>query len=180
MTMGAPDTPPSVQLFCGIITSDIQLMEAIRARLADAFGPEDFQSVVFEFDHTKFYEKEMGGGLKKLFVAYEKLIPPEDIVDIKHKTNALESEYESEGGARTVNLDPGYVSLISVVLATTKPAGHRVYMGRGIHGEATMGFAAKTFHPFERTYPDYRKEEYIEFFNTLRKRYVKKLRLNIE
>lgn len=178
--MSVPGNPPPVQLFCGIIFSDPELMETIKIRLADLFGPADFQSAVFEFDHTRFYEKEMGAALKKIFVAYEKLIPPEDIVEAKRETNALELEYASADGARRVNIDPGYVSLISVVLATTKPAGHRVYLGRGIHGEAALGFAAKSFHPFERTYPDYRKDDYIEIFNELRKRYVKKLRLNIE
>jgi hypothetical protein len=155
-------------------------METVKARLAAIFGAMDFESEIFEFDHTHFYEKEMGAALKKIFVAYGKLIPPEDIAEVKHKTNALEAEYAAAGGARTVNLDPGYVSLISVVLPTTKPAGHRVYLGRGIHGEAALGFAAKTFHPFEWTYPDYRKPEYISIFNELRKRYVKKLRLNAE
>jgi hypothetical protein len=70
---------------------------------------------------------------------------------------------------RTLNLDPGYLSLAKVVLASTKDYSHRLYLGRGIYGEVTLFFKDKSYNPYPWTYPDYRTPEYINFFNQMRK-----------
>jgi hypothetical protein len=69
---------------------------------------------------------------------------------------------------RQINIDPGYLSLDKVVLATHKDYSHRLYLGKGIYGEVTLFFKDKTFNPFPWTYPDYRTHEYINFFNDAR------------
>ena len=175
--MGAPRTPPPVQFFCGVIFSDIVEPENVRIALGQRFGAIDGHSGIFEFNLTNYYEKEMGAGLKKIFFAFEELKPPEFLVECKLATNELEHSGEwARGDGRVVNLDPGYVAELQMVLATTKDSGHRVYLGGGIHAEATLAYINKSFRPWQWTYPDYRTDAYIEYFNGLRKEYIKKLR----
>jgi hypothetical protein len=72
-------------------------------------------------------------------------------------------------------LDPGYVTLAKMVLATTKDFAHRLYLGDGIYAESTLRFRKKQFEPWEWTYPDYRTDEYREFFGRVRECYKDKL-----
>ncbi len=94
--------------------------------------------------------------------------------EIKVKTNALEQEI-SGAGQRIVNIDPGYLNLSKVVLATTKDYSHRLYLGQGIFGDLHLVFINKTFQTQPWTYPDYKQPSVIEFFLKLRGAYRKKL-----
>jgi hypothetical protein len=174
--MGIPLSPEPVQLVCGVIYApDAFLTKAIR-ELVDRFGSVDYESDVLEFDKTDFYAREMGVVLLKKFYAFEKLIEPEDIVDVKLSTNRIEDLFiASDGQHRTINLDPGYVGLSKFVLATTKDSGHRIYIRDGIYAESTLRYVRGTFEPFEWTYPDYRTREYIDFLNKVRTVYHKRL-----
>jgi hypothetical protein len=87
-------------------------------------------------------------------------------------------ERELAAGAplpRPVNLDPGLVRLDSVVLASTKPAAHRLRIGPGIHAEVTLVYERGAFRPLPWTYPDFRTAGYAEYFELLRDR-LKELR----
>ena len=90
-------------------------------------------------------------------------------------TNNLEQEFTSQG-KRQINLDPGYIDLSKLVLATTKNHQHRLYLGQGIFAEVTLRFVRKSFRPWEWTYPDYRTDHYIRFFNQVRQTYLEQLR----
>ncbi|MBI5756814.1 MAG: DUF4416 family protein [Nitrospirae bacterium] len=76
--------------------------------------------------------------------------------------------FSGENLLRPVNIDPGYITLAKVVLASTKDYSHRVYIGKGIYAEVTLSYENKTFRPFSYTYPDYRSDEYIALFNMAR------------
>ncbi|MDQ7780666.1 MAG: DUF4416 family protein [Planctomycetota bacterium] len=69
---------------------------------------------------------------------------------------------------RRINLDPGYVTQAKVVLATAKDFSHRIYLRDGIYAEVTLKYGKGTFHPWPWTFPDYRQESYISFFNAMR------------
>jgi hypothetical protein len=75
-------------------------------------------------------------------------------------------------GRRRVNIDPGYVADMKLVLATTKDAAQRVHLGRGIYAEATLHFVSGCFQAQPHTYPDYAADEAIAFFNEVRARYM--------
>lgn len=53
-------------------------------------------------------------------------------------TQAIENKFRDPlSGGRRVNLDPGYIDLLKVVLASTKNANQRNYLNSGIYAEAT-------------------------------------------
>ncbi len=176
--MGKIRPPKKVKLFCGMISSDESLFNTVIEELSVKFGPVDCKSSVMPFTQTDYYKKEMGEKLKKFFVSFTELIDSIFLVDVKIFTQEIEEKY-SLNGKRRINLDPGYLSEAKMVLATTKDHQHRIYMGKGIYGEVTLKFQNKTYEPWEWTYNDYKKEEYIEYFielrNILRKQLGRKI-----
>lgn len=54
------------------------------------------------------------------------------------QTQAIENKFPDalSGGCR-VNLDPGYIDLLKVILASTQNANQRIYLNSGIYAEAT-------------------------------------------
>jgi hypothetical protein len=75
-----------------------------------------------------------------------------------------------------VNVDPGYVDRMKLVLATTKDASHRVYIGSGVHGDVELVYQCGTYAPLEWTYPDYREPATLDFFAKVRRDYLAELR----
>ncbi len=82
-------------------------------------------------------------------------------------TNDYFDKY-SRNGKRQINIDPGYVSLGKLVLATTKDQQHRIYLKKGIYAEITLRFVDKRFVPWDWTYRDYKSKQYMEVFNKIR------------
>ena len=173
--MSKPREPDPVKLFVSVIAADRGLMAETIGRLAGQFGKPDFVSEVLSFDYTDYYAAEMGGALVRRFATFERLIRPEELPAVKLHTNALEEEFR-EGGARRVNIDPGYVAKQHFILATGKGFSHRPYIGGGIYADLTLEFRKETFRPLEWTYPDYRAERTVGMLNALRKRYGMQLK----
>jgi hypothetical protein len=113
--------------------------------------------------------------LKKVFYSFKKLIRREEIVAIKLYTNKLETRL-SPKGLRSINIDPGYLTLSNVFLATCKEYFHRTYLSRGVFLENEYHYIAKKFQPWDWTYPDYRKPEYLYFFHEIRRIYYIQIR----
>jgi len=173
--LSKPREPDPVKLFVSVIAADRGRMAEVIGELAGLFGQPDFVSEVLPFEYTDYYAAEMGTGLVRRFVTFERLIGPEELPAVKLCTNALE-ERLAEGGARRVNIDPGYVARQHFILATGKGYSHRPYIGRGIYADLTLEYRRETYRPFEWTYPDYRAPETLEMLNGLRKRYVIQLK----
>lgn len=169
--MGVPTKPNPVKLFIGAISKESAYFEKTCATLSKKLGPLDFKSAILDFNQTNYYEKEMGSGLKRQFFSFKRLIAPEKLVPIKLYTNSLEKKLSFKNNKRIINLDPGYISLSKLVLATTKSFAHRIYMGCGIYEEITLVFQNGGFKPTIFTYPDYQTSAYIEIFNHLRQNY---------
>lgn len=135
----------------------------------------ELKSEIYEFSKfTSYYELEMGDKLKKCFFACRELIVPETLPSIKVNTNALEEKYELDK-RRRINIDPGYITQAKLVLATTKNYSHRIYIGRGIFGDVHMHFSDKSYRSQPWTYPDYKDEKNVTFFNDVRQRYLEQL-----
>ena len=173
--MGTAREPQPVRLVVSLLTGELGLLARTRESLSAAFGPIDFGSELLPFDHTDYYAPEFGPGLQRQIVTFERLIPPTMLPAIKRQTNDLEWS-TAESDRRRINIDPGYLSLNKLVLATTKDHAHRLYLGHGIYGEVTLSYQRGHFRPWPWTYPDYGSERYCLLFEHLRLRYRLQLR----
>jgi len=167
--------PLPVKVIASLLTGDPSLLDPLREALAAAWGPIDFASDLLPFDHTDYYAAEFGPALQRQVVTFEALLPPGHLPVVKCGTNELEAVYAVEG-RRRVNVDPGYVSLAKLVLASTKNHAHRLYLGQGVYGEVTLTYQQGRFRPWPWTYPDYASERYCALFDAVRGRYKAQLR----
>jgi len=174
--MGRAKEPKPAKLFMSLIASEDEVFQQGIQDLSLVYGKTDFISERFLFDFTGYYTKEMGGDLFRHFITFERLIPIPLLPEIKKATNGLEEKYATSEGNRRINIDPGYLCLEHVILATTKGYTHRPYLREGIYADLTLIFREKSFQPMEWTYPDYRRNEIIELFNQFRKKYIKDLK----
>lgn len=165
--MGIPKEPEKSILFTGLLYTNESILKDCLNKLSTRFGELLFESSDEKWDHSEYYREEMGWPIYRKFCAFNRLINPEEIVEIKLWTNAVEHEY-SEGGNRKINIDPGYLTLSKVVLVTTKNYAHRIYLGKGIYGEVTLFYRKGGFNSHEFTYPDYQTKLAMDFFNKLR------------
>ncbi len=162
-----------VKLVAGMLASCRDFFDEAAEALASEYGPVDYRSIVMPFEYTRHYENEMGRGLIRQFISFERLIYPDILSCVKLKTMELENQLSSSPGRRKVNIDPGYVEGAKLVLATTKNYDHRICLKNGIYGEVTLHYRGDSFMPWEWTYPDYRTKEYIDIFNYIRTIYLR-------
>ena len=171
--MGTCQLFKPVKLFSGIIYKDTEICERVIHRLSDSFSEIDLQSERIPFDSTCYYHREMGAPLFRKFVSFSRLISPQRLAEIKVLTNRLENEFSLDN-QRSVNIDPGYLSEANVIIATTKNYYHRVPLSDGIYAHLEYVIKKKKIVPLEWTYPDFRKDAYIQFFEHLRILYRKR------
>jgi hypothetical protein len=174
--MGAVHRPPPAKLFCALLLAPTVSLLDVERHLQQYFGAIILRSPPVPFSQTAYYNREMGEGLTRLYVAFEPLISIIDLAAVKHTTNRLEGKWALTSGQRRANLDPGYLDLAKVVLASTKDHAHRLYLGAGIFAEVTLRYRQKRFQPWEWTYPDYRLPTTLAYFNRLRELYKAQLR----
>src|SRR4030042_6142277 len=80
------------KLIIGIISSQDDIFAGTEEAVAAIYGRIDLKSVAFPFDQTDYYDKQMGKGLRRLFLSCLRLVPPESLSDVKVRTNALDEE----------------------------------------------------------------------------------------
>ena len=172
--MAEPRAAKSVKLIVGLLGGDEDLLRRARQLLVKRLGPVDLESDTWPFDQTDYYEAEMGPKLKRRFLSFERRIRPDMLAEIKCNTNRLEAQIAEDclvqGIPRPVNLDPGYLDLGKLVLATTKDRSHRIYIGQRIFAEVTLHFTEGQWQTWPWSYPDYHRPEYHAFFMQVRER----------
>jgi hypothetical protein len=152
--------PQKVLAMTGLIfVHNIRVDDVLNALKKD-FGEVLLKSEVLPFIHTTYYNKEMGDDLLRQWCAFDNLVVPDVLADMKHRTN--------ENGGRKVNIDPGFITLSNLILASTKDFSHRIYIGKGIYAEVTFIYKNKAFVPLEWTYPDHQEPKALEFFQKAR------------
>ncbi len=169
--MGVVREPLQVKPVCALTFPSGMDLSRVLSDLEERFGRIEDRSPVFDFSFTEYYRDEMGAGLKKTYVSFEKTVSPDALAGMKISTNELELAW-SACGKRRVNLDPGYVTGGKLVLASTKDFSHRIYMGGGIFGDVQLRYVHGRFHASEWTYPDYQTPLAGEFFDGVRKKLV--------
>ena len=167
-----------VKLICGLIAAAGVVSDRTEERLIATFGPVDGRSARFAFDLTDYYEAEMGGGLFRGFLSFERLIDPSEMSGIKHVTNGLEKVLQDEAGksGRIVNIDPGYLTSAALIFATTKDFSHRVPLSQGIYAHLELLFQKNAIQSLSWTYPDFRDDRYTSFFLGVRRVYLRQLK----
>ncbi len=172
--MAEPLIPKKVKLFIGIIFNSEEILAAAEKQLLKKYGEIDYRTTNIPFNHTAYYD-DIGGPLYRVFFSFKKVIHREKLSDIKLFTNKLEKNVSGKKNARKINIDPGYMTLSNVFLASCKDYFHRAYIGKGVYIENEYRYMAKEFKFWDWTYPDYKKYEYLEFFYTVRGIYRKQL-----
>ena len=151
-SMSVPKKPETANLVISFMYKDYDIYEKALKILKKEFGEIKKSSQVFDFDFTNFYEKEFGKDLKKAYFIFGK-IEKEHLPDIKHLCFELEMKF-SVGGNRFVNIDPGYLTKNSFVLASFKERAHRIYLSKGVYADLQLVKENKEWKSFKWTFPD--------------------------
>lgn len=161
-----------VALICAVTADAEDTLVRAEECLAFRFGPIQLRSGSYSFDeYTTYYRKEMGSGLLKRLICFRDRVDPARLPAFKLRTMELEREMarrREEKWMRRANIDPGLVSVESLVLATTKYCGHRVCIASGLYAEVTLLYQKGRYSPLPWTYPDYRSEEVQRFLLKVR------------
>ncbi len=173
--MGIPGSLKPVRYFASIIYQTLGNIQQVEDDLVAQLGPILVKTDSEPFSQTTYYEKEMGNDLLRRFILFKSLRKREDLPSVKLMTNELEKN-TSVNGRRTFNIDPGYLALEQVILATTKGYTHRIYIDKGIFADLTLIYTNGTYGSLPWTYPDYGSHGIISMLNCWRENYKKDLR----
>jgi hypothetical protein len=176
--MPSPAEPTPAKYFAGLLSSDVGLLDRVETDLFDCFGPVENRSATTPWTESRFYEREMGDNLVRRFISFAPLRSPERLAEFKVHTREVEDRYRRSEPARgrQINIDPGYLDRFKVVLASTKNAGQRIYLGAGIFGEATLMYYDGAWHGLPYTYRDYLWPQAHRFLSAVRETYLLQLR----
>ena len=169
--MGDPTSVKPVLFLLAAFSQQQDALDWTANWIEATYGPIARTSDRFSFGETDYYEATMGNGLLKQFFALESLIDPARLPELKHASNAAEDAYRAAVPAnapRPLNIDPGYLTLSKLVLASTKNHAHRIYLSDGIYAEITLRYQGRAWQPWPWTYPDYRRPDFLRFFDECR------------
>ncbi len=169
--MGAQRAFPLTRLVIGVLSTSEDSYPELFSLLEKQFGPILEMSEPVTFTFTDYYNKEMGGTPQRFFLVFERLYDPSLLAEAKLFTNKIEEKYTREGG-RTINLDPGLLSMINLILATTKNRPHRIPLKEGIFAEVTLLYEKGGFLALPWTYADYGSRAYRLLFKRYRSDYI--------
>jgi len=161
-------SPPQVKLFIAVLVSPAVEQDGIVSMLAEVFGSADYIGSRHPFDVTTYYDDEMGTGLQRFLVGFRGPHLADILAPGKRACIELEKGLAVES-KRTVNLDLGYLDHHKVVLASTKGAGQKIYVGDGIYADLIARYKGGAYQPFEWSFPDFRDGRYSDELSSLRK-----------
>jgi hypothetical protein len=173
--MSHPKNPLPAYFFASIIYQRYDRLEEAINLLSRKEWNVSKKTEEMDFHHTDYYCEEMGKPLKRIFIFFEPLSEREKIVVLKHFSYSIEKQL-SQDGKRSVNIDPGYLTLENIVLSTFKNYSHRIYLGEGVFAEITLMYRERSYEPLPWTYPDYRSDEIIKIFNREREEYKRRIK----
>ncbi|MFQ5900696.1 MAG: DUF4416 family protein [Thermodesulfobacteriota bacterium] len=172
--MSEPRDSLPVKLILSMITSEDGLIEEALERAEDMWGEVDFLSEKLPFNHTDYYEKEMGRNLFRRIGSFKKLISLESLPAVKHLSKELEDRYLLNH-KRRINIDPGYIAREKMVMTTFKNFSHRIYLKDKVYADLTLIYRDKGFRSLEWTFPDYAVKGMRKLLKDIRESYVSQL-----
>jgi hypothetical protein len=151
--------PAPALLFSAILSLNQEFYAQARSRLKSHFGEIIEEVEPQPWTQTDYYASEMGPNLIKGFLAFSPPFFENHLVDCKRFARSIEwSIAASVDGEfkRTVNIDPGCITLSKVILSTSKNFSHRIYLGSGVFAEVTLIYHPGKWEVQPWTYPDYK------------------------
>jgi hypothetical protein len=158
----------------GLIASSHTALENAVGAITAKWGNIDGKTDVVPFTFSKYYNQEMGEGLVRQWLSLEQLILPDALAQIKLDANSFEDAL-LKNNKRTANIDPGYLGLSKLILASTKDFSHRIYVGNQVYEETTLIYRANKFWALPWSYADYQSEMAISFLTAARNRLLEQL-----
>ncbi len=166
--------PEYAVIFIASLFSCLEIFEAAIPKLHDLFGRAYYQSPLLPWNYSSYYDAELGTPLLRNFIFFEPIVGTESLVGAKLSAVEIEKSFIVDG-KRGINLDPGYMSLAKVVLASRKNYSHRIYLGKGVFCELELFYQGGRFNPLPYTYYDYRNDMFLRFFTDARSFLKKRL-----
>ena len=165
--MSSPQSIKKAKLIIAIIYPENNKPTELMMELKGLYG-EFTPSEVIDFNYTKFYEKEFGKNLKKIYLAFEKEFDIEKLPKIKLQCYDFEKRY-LKNDKRFYNIDPGYITKNSFVLASFKERAHRIYLKDNVYADLQLVYENKHWKSFNWTFPDVKEKIIQEFLKQIRK-----------
>lgn len=169
--MGLSKNHPLCVQFIAAFSKHVAALDWLWDRVSTKWGPVWVVSEPFEFRESEYYRSSMGDGLKKQFAILSHWYDPALLASHKLESNEWELEFaqmqlcEEE---RPLNIDPGYMTMTKIVLASTKNREHRIYLRDGIYAEVTLAYRGQQWQGMPWTYPDYLRDDFRTFFRAAR------------
>ncbi len=154
-------------LFVGCLFSSADIFDSAEQALTRIFGKVAFKGPTLPWDFTGYYDRELKPPIMRNFLFFEAIVDPPFLVAAKLAAMEMERTF-SEDGKRLINLDPGYLTLAKVVLASKKNYSHRINLGSGVFAELELFFQKGRFNPMPYTYGDYRDKRFTDIFTRAR------------
>ncbi len=169
--MSIPQTPTPAKYILSILSASWETFwPDLRTELENRLGPVDSCTEPIAFTQTTYYNEELGSPIFRRLLSFSNLRKMEELAEIKIFTNAIENRL-ARNGKRTLNLDPGYLTLERLVLATGKNFTHRIYLGRQIWADLTLIFQNGKWQSLPWTFPDYATLEMQTLLGDIRQMY---------
>ncbi len=144
------------RLIIALLARNHSRLNQLEPLLTARFGSIILHSDSIDWNFSSYYEPEMGKDLIRQWLLFEPLVNPGNLAQFKRQTMAIEDQFRDPQGKRTINLDPGILTLHNLVLATTKDYSHRICLAEGVYAEVTLIFHQGKYQPLNWTYPDYK------------------------
>ncbi len=169
--MAKPKPPQAAVQIVAIFSRYESVLDWAMQKISDQWGEFGLVSPRFDHNETNYYEAEMGTGLRKQFLVLASRYDPAWLPQSKLQSNAWEEELaasQSTVETRPLNIDPGYLTLTKLVLASAKDRAHRIYLRDGIYAEECLYYLDQRWNSRPWTYPDYQREDFQRFFTAAR------------
>jgi hypothetical protein len=163
-----------VKPIVGVLTPQEGLLKEVLSRFAPRFGAADVVGDWRPFTHTNYYEPEMGTGLARSFISFERLLPASDAAQFKAWAIAVEDAFRS-AGRRAVNIDPGFLDANKVVLISGKHGGHKIALAPGAFADLLLWYN-KGWVALPWAFPDFRDGGFFPLFEQMRKVFKSQMR----
>ena len=153
-------------LFFALMYNNNEKLEKTINDLKNNYGNIISRSQEYDFNFTNYYEKEFGNNLKKTIIIFNKKISKKDLVEIKNKITNIEKNY-SVDGKRQINIDPGYVNIKEIVLASFKGKDFKEKLNNNVFLHKVLEIENGQIKDFFHTFPDFKSKLVQEFFLSL-------------